>query len=232
MVLSFERASRDPLAPLLPHPEEALPTYDVLLSKDPTTGRYRATVPDLPGFTCEGSTADEATAIIRDAVTAWMHAARSNGIDVPAPTEHRLEMIRIGGAAAAPDTRSAAEQFAEIVAKILDLTEAARREFLVAEAAVMDERFADATRHVEWSTDLLLQAGSVLSGTHPHGQLERVHKLLEYGITRSGQGARLGLQGTCEQDVECVRRAEEFYVQGIEAIKSALGELRRFILQA
>ena len=232
MVLSFERASNDPLAPLLPQVEETLPTYAVLLSKDPTTGRYRATVPDLPGFACEGNTPEEATAIIRDAVTAWMHAAQGNGLSVPPPLEHRLETIQIGSEAAVLDTRSAAEQFAEVVSKILDLTESARREFLIAEAAVMDDRFTDATRHVEWSTDLLLQAGSVLSGTHPRGPLERVYKLLEYGISRSRQGARLGLQGTCEQNVECVGRAEEFYVQGIEAIKSALGELRRFVLQS
>jgi predicted RNase H-like HicB family nuclease len=232
MVLSFERASADPLAPLMPRLADAAPTYAVLLSRDVYTGRYRATVPDLPGFTCEAGSAAEATAIIRDAVTAWIHSMRSNGRDVPRPVEHSLEMIEIGVPADRPDERNAAQQYAEVVTRVFDLTEQARREFLIAEAAVMDERFPDATRHVEWSADLFMQARNVLSGAQPHGELERVHALLEYGITQSIQGTRMGLQGACEHDIETVSRAEEFCVSGMEAIKSALAELRRFVTQS
>jgi hypothetical protein len=59
--------------------------------------------------------------------------------------------------------------------------------------------------------------------------LERVYTLLEYGIAQSMQGARLGLQGSCERNVETVRQAEELCVSGMEATKSALAELRRFV---
>lgn len=232
MVLSFERAASDPLSPLMPRLADAAPTYAVLLSRDADTGRYRATVPDLPGFTCEAASAAEATAIIRDAVTAWIHTMLGNGKRVPAPVEHSLVTIEIGLPAEHPDERSAPQQFAEVVTQVLNLTEQARREFLVAEGAVTDERFPDAVRHVEWCTDLLMQAGSVLSSTQPHGELERVYSLLEYGIARSLQGARLGLQGVCERDVEAVGRAEEFYISGMEATKSALAELRRFVTQS
>ena len=232
MVLSFERASRDPLTPLMPRLGDAAPTYAVLISRDADTGRFRATVPDLPGFKCEADSAAEATAIIRDAVTAWIHTMHSSGKDVPTPVEHSLESIEIGLPADIPDERSAAQQFAEVVTRVIDLTEGARREFLIAEGAVNDERFPDATRHVEWSIDLLMQAGNVLSGARPHGELERVYTLLEYGIARSMQGARLGLQGTCEHNVETVRQAEEYCVSGMEATKSALAELRRFVDQS
>lgn len=232
MVLSFERASTDPLAPLMPRLDDAAPTYAVLLSRDADTGRYLATVPDLPGFKCEAASAPEATAIIRDAVTAWIHTMRSSGKDVPAPVEHSLATIEIGALSDQPDERSAAQQFAEVVTRVLDLTEQARREFLVAEGAVMDERFPDATRHVEWCADLLMQARTVLSGARPHGELERVYTLLEYGIAQCMQGARLGLQGACEHDAEVVGQAEEFYLSGMEATRSALAELRRFVTQS
>jgi predicted RNase H-like HicB family nuclease len=232
MVLSFERAASDHLTPLMPQLDDASSTYAVLLSRDAATGRYRATVPDLPGFKCEADSPAEATSIIRDAVSAWMHTMRSNGKCVPEPVEHTLAMIEIGSEPSLLDERSAAQQFAEVVSHVLDLTEQARREFLVAEAAVMDERFTDAIRHAEWSMDLLMQAHTVLSEFQPHGELERVHKLFSYGIAQSMQGARTGLQGTCEQDVETVRRAEELYVQGMEAIKTGLAELRRFVTQS
>lgn len=232
MVLSFEHTSSDPLAPLMPRLGDANLTYAVLLSRDPESGKYRATVPDLPGFKCEADSAVEATAIMRDAVTAWMHTMRSSGRSVPPPVEHSLQQIEIGIEADRPDDRSAARQFAEVVSRVFELTEEARREFLIAESAVMDFRFADATRHVEWCTDLLMQARSVLSAAQPHGELERVHKLLEYGIAQSMQGARIGLQGTCEQDVDTVRRAEESWCAGMDAIKSALSELRRFVNQS
>jgi predicted RNase H-like HicB family nuclease len=232
MVLSFERVSHDPLAQLMPRLADAAPTYAVLLSRDGDTGRYRASVPDLPGFTCEADSAAEATAIIRDAVTAWIHTMHSSGKEVPRSVEHSLVKIEIGLPADKLDERSAAQQFAEVVTRVFDLTEQARREFLIAESAVNDDRFPDATRHVEWSIDLLMQARNVLSGARPHGELERVYTLLEYGIAQSMQGARLGLQGTCEHDVETVRQAEEFCVSGMEATKSALAELRRFVDQS
>lgn len=231
MVLSLERSSRDPLAPLMPHLDTAKSTYAVLLTHDAAAGRYRATVPDLPGFKCEAASAAEAKEIIRDAVTAWMNTMRSSGKNVPEPAEHALETIEVGTEAESPDDRSAAQQFAEFVSQVFDLTEQARSEFLVAESAVMDLRFADATRHVEWCADLLMQARTLLSKSQPHGELERVHSLLQYGIASAIQGARLGLQGSCEQDIETVRRAEEIYVQGMEAIKSGLAELRRFVTQ-
>jgi hypothetical protein len=46
------------------------------------------------------------------------------------------------------------------------------------------------------------------------------------------RAARMGLQGTCEHEIDAVRQAEEYYIQGMEAIKTGLAELRRFVTQS
>ncbi|HEX6508153.1 MAG TPA: hypothetical protein VF221_11020, partial [Chloroflexota bacterium] len=125
--------------------------------------------------------------------------------------------------------RSSAEEYAVAVSPVELQLEEARREFLIAEAAVQDDRFPDATRHMEWCTDLLMRARDTLSTIEPHGELERVQKLLDYGVALCMQGARAGLQGTHERNVEMVRSAEEIYARGMEACRTGITELRRFM---
>jgi predicted RNase H-like HicB family nuclease len=51
-------------------------------------GGFLATVPDLPGCMSDGETPEEALANVRDAVEAWIEAARALGRAVPAPSRH------------------------------------------------------------------------------------------------------------------------------------------------
>jgi hypothetical protein len=54
---------------------------------------------------------------------------------------------------------------------------------------------------------------------------------MDYSIALAMQGARKGLQGTCERNVDGVRAAEDIYVSGMEASRAALSELRRLMGQ-
>jgi predicted RNase H-like HicB family nuclease len=204
-------------------------SYAILLTRDAKTGRFTATIPDLPGFRCEADSVEEARDILHSAVTAWAASMRKDGESLPAPREYSLDSISVPTEDEFHEELSAARQFAQSVSTVCALTEDARREFVIAEAAVMDNRFSDATRHVEWSSDLLMQAHALLEKFPPHGQLERVHKLLGYGIALSMQATRMAMHGTCERDVDYVRKAEDQYVRGMEATKTALCELRRFV---
>lgn len=50
-------------------------------------GGFLATVPDLPGCMSDGETPEEALANIRDAIEAWIEAARDLGRRVPEPSK-------------------------------------------------------------------------------------------------------------------------------------------------
>jgi antitoxin HicB len=47
---------------------------------------FVATVPDLPGCTSDGETPQEAFANLKDAIKAWIEAAKDRGHNVPQPT--------------------------------------------------------------------------------------------------------------------------------------------------
>jgi predicted RNase H-like HicB family nuclease len=49
-------------------------------------GGFLATVPDLPDCMSDGETPEEAVSNIRDAITAWIEAARDLGHAVPKPS--------------------------------------------------------------------------------------------------------------------------------------------------
>jgi antitoxin HicB len=51
-------------------------------------GGYVAIVPDLPGCMSDGETPEEAVASVRDAILAWIEAARDMGHAVPEPSRH------------------------------------------------------------------------------------------------------------------------------------------------
>ena len=62
--------------------------YSVLV--EPLTldegGGYAATVPDLPGCMSDGETPEDALTNVRDAIAAWIEAAREMGRPNPEPT--------------------------------------------------------------------------------------------------------------------------------------------------
>lgn len=49
-------------------------------------GGFLALVPDLPGCMSDGVTQEEAVANVRDAIAAWIEAARDLGHAVPPPS--------------------------------------------------------------------------------------------------------------------------------------------------
>ena len=51
-------------------------------------GGFLATVPDLPGCTSDGDTAEQAVSNVQDAIVAWIEAARDVGHVVPKPSRH------------------------------------------------------------------------------------------------------------------------------------------------
>jgi antitoxin HicB len=55
---------------------------------DEDGGGFAAIVPDLPGCMSDGDTPEEALANVRDAIAAWIEAARDLGRPVPAPSRH------------------------------------------------------------------------------------------------------------------------------------------------
>ena len=51
-------------------------------------GGFAAIVPDLPGCMSDGDTPEEALGNIRDAIAAWIEAARDMGRPIPKPSRH------------------------------------------------------------------------------------------------------------------------------------------------
>ncbi len=51
-------------------------------------GGFAAIVPDLPGCMSDGETPEEALANVRDAIVAWIEAARDHRRPVPQPSRH------------------------------------------------------------------------------------------------------------------------------------------------
>ena len=62
--------------------------YAVVITplSDEDGGGFLAMVPDLPGCMSDGETPEEALANIRDAIGAWIEAARDIGHEVPKPS--------------------------------------------------------------------------------------------------------------------------------------------------
>lgn len=51
-------------------------------------GGFAAIVPDLPGCMSDGETPEQAISNVRDAIAAWIEAARDMGRDIPRPSKH------------------------------------------------------------------------------------------------------------------------------------------------
>lgn len=66
---------------------ETMREYDVVLEAQ-EEGGYTVYVPDLPGCVSEGRTADEAVAMIRDAMGGYLAAREARGWSLP-EVEHR-----------------------------------------------------------------------------------------------------------------------------------------------
>ena len=62
--------------------------YPVIVSplSDADGGGFAATVPDLPGCMSDGETPEEAIANVREAIDAWLEAARDAGRAIPTPS--------------------------------------------------------------------------------------------------------------------------------------------------
>jgi predicted RNase H-like HicB family nuclease len=58
----------------------------VILYPDREDGGWVAEVPSLPGCVSEGQTREEALANVREAIEAWVEAAKSLGREIPADT--------------------------------------------------------------------------------------------------------------------------------------------------
>jgi predicted RNase H-like HicB family nuclease len=59
-------------------------TYDVILESQ-AEGGYTAYVPDLPGCVSEGAAKEEALAMIKEAIEAYLESLRAHGDPVPEP---------------------------------------------------------------------------------------------------------------------------------------------------
>jgi predicted RNase H-like HicB family nuclease len=63
--------------------------YPVIIEPSPEQeGGFVALVPDLPGCTSNGETAEAALASVTDAVAAWIEEATALGRPVPPPSRH------------------------------------------------------------------------------------------------------------------------------------------------
>lgn len=62
--------------------------YPVIVAplSDADGGGFAATVPDLPGCMSDGETPEEAIANVREAIDAWLEAARDAGRAIPTPS--------------------------------------------------------------------------------------------------------------------------------------------------
>ena len=62
--------------------------YSVIVEplSDEDGGGFAAAVPDLPGCMSDGATPEEAIANVKDAIEAWIEAARDMGRAVPLPS--------------------------------------------------------------------------------------------------------------------------------------------------
>lgn len=66
--------------------------YAVVIELGPTS--YGAYVPDLPGCVAVGETAEEVTALIREAIEFHLEGLRDAGQPIPEPTT-RLEYVEV-----------------------------------------------------------------------------------------------------------------------------------------
>ena len=66
--------------------------YPIVIFRTPSDGLYVAEVPDLPGCTAHGETAEEAVREAQVAMELWLEVAREDGFPIPEPS--RYPMIR------------------------------------------------------------------------------------------------------------------------------------------
>lgn len=69
--------------------------YDILVTRDADSGLFLAEVPDLPGCFSQGKTEEQATANVREAITAHVQTLRDLGRDVPQPSSHVLRAVDV-----------------------------------------------------------------------------------------------------------------------------------------
>lgn len=60
--------------------------FEVVLTME-EDGGYSVTVPALPGCTSQGETRDEALAMIREAIEAYLESLEAHGDPIPGPIE-------------------------------------------------------------------------------------------------------------------------------------------------
>jgi antitoxin HicB len=58
--------------------------YTVVFEPDPEAGGYVVTCPALPGLVTEGDTLEEARAMAKDAIRAYLESLREDGLPLPA----------------------------------------------------------------------------------------------------------------------------------------------------
>jgi predicted RNase H-like HicB family nuclease len=66
--------------------------FEVALTRE-EEGGYSVTVPALPGCTSQGETREEALAMIREAIEAYVESLEAHGESVPGPVE--IERVTI-----------------------------------------------------------------------------------------------------------------------------------------
>lgn len=67
--------------------------YTIILHPDVTEGGYTVTVPALPGCITEGDTLEEAIAMAKEAIAAWIKDAEHAGEPVPEEPEHPQALV-------------------------------------------------------------------------------------------------------------------------------------------
>ena len=76
--------------------------YAVVLEPSPVAegGGYSVTVPALPEIATEGSTAEEALRMARDAITLSLQSRRALGLEIPPSDAEgaRLEIVKVAAA--------------------------------------------------------------------------------------------------------------------------------------
>lgn len=200
--------------------------YDVLLTRDMDSGIYTAVVPDLPGFSCKGASIEDVKGIIQDAMNAWIANLQRTGQSVPPPADYVLDWIDVVEERP-PQILSPVEEFAAEIHRIVESSHEARKEFVLADHLVADERFEDAVRHLEWCAGLLAEASDMLVNVRVPEGMERIMERLRYGFSMLSDGTGAALHGALDGDVDVVRRAEQTYLRGTDAVKLAMTDMQR-----
>ena len=62
--------------------------YPIIVYPTPEDGGYFSVVPDLPGCTAHGETAEEAVREAQVAMELWLEVAREDGFPIPEPSRY------------------------------------------------------------------------------------------------------------------------------------------------